>query len=121
MGSGQSADSVCSLPPCGRGVMRLRPPLDRSLPSPRGPWVPDLRSLALARPGHEILVSRATGASALARAERDTDLGPARDRHSYVRKSGKPHLRGPSARSAKRSFCLTESETGDVLSQTMSR
>jgi hypothetical protein len=27
-----------------------------------GPWVPDVRSLALARPGHAILVSRASGA-----------------------------------------------------------
>ena len=44
------------------------------------------------------LVSRASGARASsARAERDTDLGYTRDRHSRVRKSGKPDLRGPSA------------------------
>src|SRR5205823_1220342 len=35
------------------------------------PWVPDRRSLALARPGHAILVSRASVASVLTRAERD--------------------------------------------------
>ena len=29
------------------------------------------------------------------RAQRDTDLGPARDRHVNARKSGKPDLRGP--------------------------
>ena len=47
-------------------------------------------------------MSRASAASALARAERDTDLGPARDRRVNARKSGKPDLRGPSARIAKR-------------------
>jgi hypothetical protein len=53
-----------------------------------GPWVPDLRSLTLARPGHETLVSRASIASALARAERDTDLGLARDRQSKCAQVG---------------------------------
>src|SRR5262249_5717374 len=48
----------------------LRKPFPRLLSS-CGPWVPDLRSLTLARPGHAILVSRASAASALARAERD--------------------------------------------------
>src|SRR6266511_2090855 len=54
--------------------------------------------------GHQLTpgVSRASEASALARAERDTDLGFTRDRHSKARKSGKPDLRGPSARLAKR-------------------
>jgi hypothetical protein len=55
-------------------------------------------------PRHTALVSRTSAASALARAERDTDLGPARDRQSKARKSGKPDLRGPSARIAKRNI-----------------
>src|SRR6266511_2697391 len=54
--------------------------------------------------GHQLTpgVSRASEASALARAERDTDLGFTRDRRLRARKSGKPDLRGPSARLAKR-------------------
>jgi hypothetical protein len=48
------------------------------------------------------LVSRASGARALTRAERDTDLGLARDRRVNARMSGKPDLRGPSSRIAKR-------------------
>jgi tripartite-type tricarboxylate transporter receptor subunit TctC len=43
-------------------------------------------------------VSRASAASALARVERDTDLGFTRDRHLKARKSGRPDLRGPSVR-----------------------
>jgi hypothetical protein len=65
------------------------------------PLGPGSSLATLARPGHEILVSRASVASALARAERDTDLGLARDRQLNARKSGKPDLRGPSAKSAK--------------------
>src|SRR5262245_49088546 len=90
---------------------------DRRFPrllSSCGPWVPDLRSLALARPGHAILVSRASAASALARTERDIDLGLARDRQSNVRKSGKPDLRGPSARSAQHSIEPRNSSTARV-------
>jgi hypothetical protein len=75
--------------------------IGRTFQSSCGPWVPDLRSLTLARPGHETLVSPASVASALARAERDTDLGLARDRQLNARKSGGPDLRGPSAKSAK--------------------
>ena len=47
------------------------------------------------------LVSRASAARR-SRAERDTDLGPARDRRVNALKSGKPDLSGPSAISAKR-------------------
>src|SRR4051794_20024378 len=63
------------------------------------------RADALARPGDENFVSRANAARRN-RTKRDTDLGLARDRQSSVRKSGKPDLRGPSARSAKHIVAL---------------
>ena len=80
--------------------MRLVPRLGQFLLSPRGPWVPDLRSPTLARPGHGSLVSRATEASALARAKGDP---------------------GPSARLAKRNSISTESALGEAPLQIMTR
>src|SRR5262245_66612246 len=55
------------------------------------------RAGALACPGHEIY--RVPGE--WSEAERDTDLGLARDRQSRARRSGKPDPRGPSAKSEK--------------------
>jgi hypothetical protein len=50
--------------PSHLAIVRRRP---SNLRSSRDPWVPDLRSLALARPGHEILVNCGADQSPLIR------------------------------------------------------